>query len=219
MNLKLYAHPFSAYCQKVLIALYENGIPFEWRTLSNEQPENYAEFAAMWPIKRFPLLIDGGRPITESSIIIEHLALHYPGPVSLLPANARDALEVRHLDRFFDHYISTPVQKIVFDAMRSENEHDLYGVREAREALDTAYAWLDKTLAGREWVAGDSFSLADCSAAPSLLYADWTHRIDPAFSNLIAYRKRLLARPSFARAVDEARPYRSFFPLGAPDRD
>lgn len=219
MNLKLYAHPFSSYCQKVLIALYENEIPFEWRMLSNEHPDIYAEFATLWPCKRFPLLVDGDRPVMESTIIIEHLALHYPGPVSLLPANARDALQVRYLDRFFDLYISTPSQKIVFDAMRPEAEHDMLGVREARDTLDTAYAWLDKKLAGREWAAGNSFSLADCSAAPSLFYADWTHRIDPSFTNLIAYRKRLLARPSFARAVDEARPYRSLFPLGAPDRD
>lgn len=219
MSLKLYAHPFSSYCQKVLIALYENGIPFEWRTLSEEQPQNYVDFAAIWPFKRFPLLIDRDRPVMESTIIIEYLALYHPGPVSLLPANPRDALEVRYMDRFFDLYVSTPQQKIVFDALRPEHEHDLYGVREAREALDTAYAWLDKTMADREWAAGDSFSLADCSAAPSLFYADWTHRIDSAFGNLIAYRKRLLARPSFARAVDEARPYRSFFPLGAPDRD
>ena len=219
MSLKLYAHPFSSYCQKVLIALYENEIPFEWRMLSSEHPDIYAEFAAMWPCKRFPLLVDGDRPVMESTIIIEHLALHYPGSVSLLPTNARDALEVRYLDRFFDLYISTPSQKIVFDAMRPEAEHDVLGVREARDTLDTAYVWLDKTLAGREWATGNSFSLADCSAAPSLFYADWTHRIDPALSHLIAYRKRLLARPSFAHAVDEARPYRSLFPLGAPDRD
>ncbi|WP_333677151.1 glutathione S-transferase family protein [Dyella sp.] len=219
MNLKLYAHPFSSYCQKVLIALYENDIPFEWRMLSSEQPEIYAEFAAMWPIQRFPLLTDGKQQIIESSIIIEHLELHYPGPVSLLPANARDALEVRKLDRFFDCYVSTAQGKIVFDALRPEHERDARGVRDAREMLDTAYAWLDKHLEGREWAAGAGFSMADCSAAPALFYADWTHRIDPSFAHLIAYRKRLLARPSFARAVDEARPYRPLFPLGAPDRD
>ncbi|RUL78370.1 glutathione S-transferase family protein [Dyella choica] len=219
MNLKLYAHPFSSYCQKVLIALYENDIPFQWRELSSEQPQIYAEFAAMWPLKRFPVLMDGNRAIMESSIIIEHLELYYPGPVSLLPANARNALEVRNLDRFFDCYVSTPMQKIVFDALRPESERDVRGVHEAREMLDAAYAWLDQHLDGCEWAAGHAFSLADCSAAPSLFYADWTHRIDPSFTRLIAYRKRLLARSSFARAVDEARPYRSLFPLGAPDRD
>jgi glutathione S-transferase len=219
MSLKLYAHPFSSYCQKVLVALYENGIPFEWRMLSGDHPDIYAEFAGLWPFQRFPLLVDGDRPVMESSIIIEHLALHYPGPVSLIPSDARDALQVRFLDRFFDLYVSTPQQKIVFDAMRPEAERDARGVRDARNMLDTAYAWLDKTLTKGAWAAGDNFSLADCSAAPALFYADWTHRIDPSFVNLIAYRKRLLARRSFARAVDEARPYRPLFPLGAPDRD
>lgn len=219
MNLKLYAHPFSLYCQKVLIALYENDLPFEWRKLSEEQPEIYAEFAAMWPIKRFPVLVDGNQPITESSIIIEHLQLRYPGPVSLLPANAADALEVRKLDRFFDCYVSTPLQKIVFNALCPDDERDLRGERDARAMLETSYAWLDKHLDGRQWACGDDFSLADCSAAPSLFYADWSHAIDPSLSHLVAYRKRLLARPSFARAVHEARPYRSLFPLGAPERD
>ena len=219
MALKLYAHPFSSYCQKVLIALYENGTPFEWRLLSGDNPETYAQFAARWPLKRFPVLVDGSRTVTEASIIIEYLALHYPGPVSLLPANAAAALEVRSMDRFFDNYISTPQQKVVADALRPESERDARGVADARASLDTAYAWLDKTMAGRTWAAGDSFSLADCGAAPFLFYADWTHRIDPSFANVIAYRKRLLARPSFARAVDEARPYRPLFPLGAPDRD
>ena len=219
MTLKLYAHPFSSYCQKVLIALYENDTPFELRLLSNENPQTIAEFAALWPLKRFPVLVDAGRTVTEATIIIEYLGLHHPGPVSLLPADPRAALEVRSMDRFFDNYISTPQQRIVSDRLRPESERDRRGVADARAMLDTAYAWLDKFMADREWAAGDSFSLADCGAAPFLFYADWTHRIGTSFPHVSAYRQRLLARPSFARAVDEARPYRALFPLGAPDRD
>jgi glutathione S-transferase len=165
------------------------------------------------------VLVDGGRTVMEASIIIEYLGLYHPGPVPLLPADARAALEVRSMDRFFDNYISTPQQKIVYDSMRAEPERDPLAVAEARAMLDTAYGWLDKVMAEREWAAGDTFSLADCGAAPFLFYADWTHRIGPAFPHVLAYRKRLLARPSFARAVDEARPYRPLFPLGSPDRD
>jgi glutathione S-transferase len=220
MPLKLYAHPFSAYCQKVLIALYENGTPFEYRKLMHDDdPHAMEELAALWPIKRFPLLVDDGRTIRESTVIIEHLGLHHPGPVALLPPDARAALEVRFMDRFFDNYVATPLQKIVFDSMRPEGERDPRGVAEARSMLDTAYGWFDKVVAEREWAAGDRFSLADCGAAPHLFYADWTHRIGADFPHVIAYRQRLLKRPSFARAVDEARPYRSLFPLGAPDRD
>ncbi|ALE53970.1 MAG: glutathione S-transferase family protein [Paraburkholderia graminis] len=219
MKLKLYAHPFSSYCQKALIALYENSTPFEFRLLAHDDPQIMAEFAELWPIRRFPVLVDGERTVTEASIIIEYLGLHYPGPVALVPADARAALDVRSMDRFFDNYISTPQQKIVFDSLRPDAERDVRGVTEARAMLDTAYAWLDKTMAAREWAAGDTFSLADCAAAPALFYADWSHAIDPAFAHVRAYRERLLARPSFARAVDEARPYRPLFPLGAPDRD
>src|SRR5260370_35176685 len=101
MTLKLYAHPFSSYCQKVLVALYENDTPFEWRRLSNENPQVFGELAALWPLKRFPVLVDDGRTVTEATIIIEHLGLYHPGPVALLPAKARAALEVRRMDRFF----------------------------------------------------------------------------------------------------------------------
>ncbi|HWX67694.1 MAG TPA: glutathione S-transferase family protein [Rhodanobacter sp.] len=219
MTLKLYAHPFSSYCQKVLIALYENSTRFEWRLLSHEDPQVLEEFATLWPLKRFPVLVDGNHTVLEASIIIEYLELHYPGPVRLIPTDASAALEVRTMDRVFDNYVSTPQGKIVFNALRSEADRNPHGVIEARNMLDAAYGWLDKVMADREWAAGDHFSLADCGAAPFLFYADWTHRIDASFANVIAYRKRLLARPSVARAVDEARPYRPLFPLGAPDRD
>lgn len=215
----LYAHPFSSYCQKVLTALYENGTPFEYRVLAHDDPKPMQELAALWPLKRFPVLVDAGRTVIEASIIIEYLGLNHPGPVRLLPDDPHAALEVRVMDRFFDNYVSTPQQKVVHDALRPEAERDARGVADARAMLETSYSWLDKKMADREWAAGDRFSLADCGAAPFLFYADWTHRIDPSFANVIAYRQRLLARPSFARAVDEARPFRSFFPLGAPDRD
>lgn len=217
MPLKLYAHPFSSYCQKVLIALYENDIPFEFRMLGDEPTD--AELAALWPIKRFPVLVDDERTVVEASIIIEYLGLYHPGSVKLVPEDPRAALDVRMMDRFFDNYVMTPMQKIVLNQIRAESDRDSHGVMEARRMLDTAYAWLEYAMTGREWAAGDAFSMADCAAAPSLFYADWTHPISEEHANVHAYRKRLLARPSFARAVDDARPYRPFFPLGAPDRD
>lgn len=219
MTPKLYAHPFSSYCQKVLIALYENDTPFEWRMLDDKHPEVLAEFAALWPLKRFPMLVDGDRTIVEATLVIEYLDTHHPGRVRFVPTDADAALDVRTMDRFFDNYLSTPQQKIVFDRIRAESDRDPHGVAEARTMLDRAYAWLDKALPGRTWACGDAFTLADCAAAPALFYADWTHPIGDAYPVVRAYRERLLARPSFARAVDEARPYRGFFPLGAPDRD
>lgn len=213
----LYAHPFSSYSQKVLIALYENGTPFDYRSLEDASAQ--AELATLWPMKRFPLLRDGGRTVIEASCIVEYLDLYHPGPHRLVPEDAQAALAVRMLDRFFDNYVSTPQQKVVVDRLRPEALRDAHGVAEARAMLDAAYAWLDRHMDGREWAAGDSFSLADCAAAPALFYADWTYPIPAMHANVKAYRRRLLARPSFARAVDEARPYRSYFPLGAPDRD
>jgi glutathione S-transferase len=214
--MKLYAHPFSSYSQKVLIALYENATPFEYRSL--EDPSANAELESLWAFKRFPVLVDQERTVLESSTIIEYLQIHHPGLVRLIPEG--DAgVEVRMLDRIFDNYVMTPMQKIVLDRLRPEPHRDSYGVTEARGLLDRIYAWLDARLAGRAWGAGEAFSLADCAAAPSLFYADWAHEIPSTHTNLRAYRARLLAHPSVARAVNEARPYRAYFPLGAPDRD
>jgi glutathione S-transferase len=217
--MKLYAHPFSSYCQKVLIALYENATPLELRMLAAEDAEAAAEHEALWPLKRMPVLVDEGRTVVEASIIVEYLDLYHPGSVWLVPEDPRAALEVRMMDRFFDNYIMAPMQKIVFDCIRAAENRDRQGVAEAREMLDTAYRWLNEAMARREWAAGGAFGLADCAAAPALFYADWTHPIVEAYANVRAYRQRLLTRPSFARAVDEARPYRSLFPLGAPERD
>src|SRR6185369_13635695 len=217
--MKLYAHPFSSYCQKVLIALYENAIPFELRLLAPGDEQAAAEHAALWPLKRMPVLVDQGRTVVEASIIIEYLGLNHPGAVRLIPDDPHAALDVRMMDRFFDNYVMTPMQKIVFDSIRPAEHRDAPGVADARTLLDTAYRWLDTVMSERQWAAGDAFSLADCAAAPSLFYADWVHPIGNAFANVHAYRRRLLARPSFARAVDEARPYRPLFPLGAPESD
>jgi len=219
MSLQVYAHPFSSYSQKVLIALDENETPFRLRLLSSEDPQTGAEFAALWPLKRFPLLLDGAETVVESSIIIEHLELHHPGPRPLLPRQLKEALPVRAMDRFFDNYVMAPMMRIVFDRIRAEGDRDPLGVAEARALLDTAYQWLDGQLGAREWACEGEFSMADCAAAPALFYADWVHEIDAAYANTRAYRARLLARPSVARAVEAARPYRHLFPLGAPDRD
>jgi glutathione S-transferase len=217
MPLTLYAHPFSSYCQKVLVALYENGLPFEYRTL--EDPSAMAELKARWPFARFPVLVDDDRTVVESTIIIEHLMLEHGGRVRWLPDDPLEALEVRFLDRFFDNDVMTAMQKPVIEALKPDGGRRDEVLAQARQSLDLAYRWLEQRLVGRTWAAGDRVSLADCAAAPSLFYADWVHPIGEAFPTLRAYRSRLLAWPAFARAVDEARPYRSYFPLGAPDRD
>ncbi|SFU74565.1 glutathione S-transferase family protein [Pseudoduganella namucuonensis] len=219
MPLALYGHPFSSYTQKVLIALYENAVPFEFRSIGPDTPQHTADWLQRWPLRKFPLLVDGGRNVAETSIIIEYLQLAHPGPVRLLPEEPMAALEVRFLDRYFDLHVMSPMQHAVGGALTGDPVKRREALAFAQEKLELAYAWLEGELAGRTWATGADFTLADCAAAPSLFYADWTHPISAAFPVLRAYRARLLARPSIARAVDEARPFRPLFPLGAPDRD
>ncbi len=216
MSLELYGHPFSSYTWKALIPLYADGTQFEFRQVP-ENEENYAELKRIWPFGRFPLLLDDGEPVIESTPIIEHLQAHHPGPNVWIP-DGDLGREIRFLDRFFDLYVMDNMQAIVGDVLRPEESRDSYGVAKSRERLNTAYNWIEQRI-GDRWAAGDNFTLADCAAAPALFYADWVEEIGDSRPNLKAYRARLLADPIVARVVDEARPYRPYFPLGAPDRD
>jgi glutathione S-transferase len=219
MALVLFGHHFSSYTQKVLVALYENGTKFEFRNIGPDAPDVTQEWLRRWPIRKFPLLVDGERQVVETSVIIEYLQLVHPGPIRLLPEEPMAALDVRFLDRFFDLHVMDAAQHAVNGALSGDPVKRRDGLAMSVEKLERAYAWIEGHLAGRTWAAGEAFTLADCAAAPSLFYADWVHAIADSFSTVRAYRSRLLARPSFARAVDEARNFRQHFPLGAPDRD
>jgi glutathione S-transferase len=218
VSLEFFGHPFSSYTQKVLIALYADGTEFEYRMLDQEHPENFEELNRHSPFGLFPMLLDQGRPAIETTCIIEHCQAHHPGPNRWIP-DGELGRRVRLLDRFFDLHVMSNMQVPVFDALRPDGAHDDYGVGRAREKLHIAYDWLETNLDRGPWAAGEQFTLADCAAAPSLFYADWVEEIGPQRPKLKEYRARLLAHPMVARAVDEGRPYRSFFPLGAPDRD
>ena len=213
-----YGHPFSSYSWKAQIALYEKGLDFEYRNVDPEFLAHGQELKGHWPIGKFPLIVHDGTPYFEASIIIEYLDHLVPEP-RLIPQDFDAALKVRLLDRIFDNHVMGQMQEVVNDAIRGPDGHVQSIVDGAKAKLETIYAWLDKELAGGGWATPYGFTLADCAAAPSLFYADWVHPIPDRYENLRAYRARLLAHPSVARAVDGGRPYRAYFPLGAPDRD
>jgi glutathione S-transferase len=216
MSLEFFGHPFSSYTQKVLIALWADGTDFDYRMI--EDPENMEELRRHSPYGLFPILIDNGRPVLESSTIIEHLHAHHRGPNDWIP-EGETGRRVRFLDRFLDLYVMGNLQKPVADKLRPEGNSDPFGVAKARSDLHTAYDWLEANLGDGPWAVGDQFTMADCAAAPSLFYADWVEEIGAGRPKLSAYRARLLAHPAVARAVDGGRPFRHYFPLGAPDRD
>jgi len=214
MSLTLYLHPLASFCHKVLIALYENGTEFRPFTVDFADPGAAAALIERWPVGKIPVLHDAGRgkTIPETSIIVEYLQRHYPGRATLLPDDAEAQLEVRLWDRFFDHYVSVPMQKIVTDRIRPDGMDDPRGVAEARKALETAYAMIDGQLAANRWAAGEVFTLADCAAAPALFFASIVQPFDARSANLQSYLNRLLERPSFRRVIAEAQPYFSMFP-------
>lgn len=214
--LELYGHPFSSYTWKVLIALYANATPFTFRSVDPDCPENYARVQKASPQGKFPLLVDGDLELFETSVIIEHLALHHPGPAPLLPADPDEAIRVRMLDRVFDNYVMNTMQECVDEAIRHGAVSAEVRAR-VGERLVKSYRWIDAWLADYPMPA--TISLIECAATPSLFYADWVHPIPADCTRLRAWRAHLLALPPVARCVDDARPYRSYFPLGAPDRD
>ncbi len=214
--LELYGHPFSSYTWKALIALYASETPFAFRMLGPDEPENGARVAAASPLGKFPLLIDGDAEVFEATSIIEHLWLHYPGAAHLLPADPVRAAHVRMIDRVFDNYVMGPMQAVV-DEHLPGGGMDPARIAKARANLERTYVWLERWL--ENYTPGEDISLIECAAAPSLFYADWVLPIPASYPRLAAYRAYLLALSPVARCVEDARPYRPFFPLGAPDRD
>jgi glutathione S-transferase len=212
MSLTLYAHPFSSYCQKAKTALYEKGLAFEGKLIDGSEPV-MGEFRTLWPIGKMPLLVHEGRTVFEATAIIEYLDARFPETVRLIPADPLLAAEVRMWDRFFDNYIAYAQWRLFAPIIGQEPDD---GGEKWRGMADTAFGVLDKRMEGREWAAGETFSLADCAAAPHLLYIDWTYGIPDRFRNVWDYRERLLARPSYAQALDEARPYRDGVPMNFP---
>ena len=213
MPFKLFYHPLSSFCQKVLIALYENDIAFDGDITDVISPEGRAAFVKIWPIVKFPVLRDEatGKVVPESSIIIEYLQHHAHCKIALIPADPERAHEVRLWDRIFDLHVNAQMQKVMGDRRRPDGKHDPLGVSEARDALVSAYDVLETALAGRRWAAGDDFSMADCAAAPALFYANMIVPFDK-HARVAAYFDRLSQRPSYARARREAEPFLQLVP-------
>ena len=216
MSLTLFAHPFSSFSWKALIPLWADGTPFVYRNVDPAEPGAMDELKVHWPPGRFPVLVDGDEVIPEATCIIEHLHAHHPGPNDWIP-DGTDGQRVRLLDRIFDLHVQGNMQPAVNHAIWPDGEG--LAAKRGRKALRTVYDWLEANLPETGWAVGGGFTLADCAAAPALFYADWIEPIGEGRPRLAAYRQRLLAHPAVSRAVEEARPYRHYFPLGAPDRD
>jgi glutathione S-transferase len=217
MSLRLYFHPLSSFCQKVLIALYENDTPFERHIVDLSDEKSSAEFKKIWPIGKFPVLRDeaSGQTIPESTVIIEYLAQHFPGRTQLVPAEPESARAARLRERFYDLYVNVPMQKIVTDRLRPAGKSDPQGVEEAKRLLQVSIGMIEQDMKTRIWAMGDAFSMVDCAAAPALFYANMVMPFGETYPNTVKYLKRLLERPSFARVVKEAEPYLKFFPKQA----
>jgi glutathione S-transferase len=212
MSMKLYFNPVSSYSQKTLMAFYEKGCAFEPVIINLFDPKEREAYQKIYPIAKVPYLQVEEKKLnlSESSIIIEYIDRNFPGGMKLLPDDPDQALQVRMQDRYFDLYINESVGKIFFDGMRPAGKNDPFGVQQARDRLDQMYAMLDPQLASRTWAAGETFSMADCAAAPALFYARMVHPFE-AHKNVTAYFQRLMQRPSFQRVVKEAEPFLAMF--------
>ena len=215
MSLVLHYHPLSSYCHKVLIALYEMGLPFEPRLLNLGDPQQKEAFLALWPTGKMPLLEDGGRIVPETSIIIEYLQQQHQGEARLLPSAAAACLDVRLWDRLSDQYVMSPMQAVVAQQLRPPQARDEQVAEQARATLRMACDLLEQQLGEQAWLAGPDFTLADCAAAPALFYARTIVPFGAQHVRLSAYFERLLLRPSVARVLLEAKPFLQYYPFSA----
>jgi glutathione S-transferase len=189
MSLTLHAHPLASFCWKVLIGLYENDTPFENAMVNLGDPAGREAFRKLSPMGKMPALHDTARDetVNESSVILDYLDAHYPGRVRFTPANPDFAWRMRFWDRFFDHYVHHPMQRIIADRLRPQGAKDGYGVDEAYTQLAQACDHLESVLAdGRSWMCGD-FGLADCAAFPALFYADKVQALAERWPGCLAY--------------------------------
>ena len=218
MTLHLYYHPFSSYCQKVMIALHERELPYEGHVVNLGDAQSKAGFAAIWPYAKFPVINDDFARVTlpESTLIIEYLDTLSASGKRLTPIDPVHLRSVHLLDRVIDNYIQTPMQKIVGDRLRPEGARDPHGVEEARSLLDTSYRFLEERII-QTYLSGPDVTLADCAAAPALFYAQKVAPFAERYPKLGSYLERMLDRPSFARCVEEARPFREHFPAADTD--
>ncbi|RUU29971.1 glutathione S-transferase family protein [Mesorhizobium sp. M6A.T.Ca.TU.002.02.2.1] len=214
MSLTMHLHPLASFCWKPLIALYENGTPFTSVVVDLGNEKSRAAFLKLSPAGKMPVLRDEAldRTVPESTIVVEYINAHYPGPVELIPAEVDLARQTRLADRFYDFYVQHPMQKIVGDRLRPEGKTDPFGVEEARAQLRSAYAIIEQDMQSRTWAMGEAFTMADCAAAPALFYANKVEPFGDKYPAVRRYHDRLLRRPSVARVIEEAQPYFKLFP-------
>ena len=213
MSLTLWSHPYSAYGQKASVALYELGLPFDQMLVEAGNEAVMAEFRALSPFGKMPALVDTStdRTLYESSIVIEYLD-SLSGGGRLIPADPEAALEARLVDRMVDTYAGGPMNRIIPRKFRPAGNEDPFGDAQDADVLAGAWDWLEGRLSdGRTWGAGEAFTLADCGAAPILTYA---RRLVPFGDRprLRAWHARLMARPSFVRALEDAAPFGDLMP-------
>ncbi len=215
MSLTLHFHPLASYCHKALIALYESGTPFETEMVNLGDPDGVAAFRKISPMGKMPALVDAVRAqnVWEATIVIEYLDAFHPGTTRMIPADPDGSWHARLWDRFYDNYVHDPMQRIVADRLKPEAKRAAEAVRQFKAQLEQAYDVIEAEMAARRWAAGNAFTLADCAAAPALFYADIVAPIGPARVRVQAYLERLMARPSYARVLQEAKPYFQYYPF------
>jgi glutathione S-transferase len=216
-TLILYGHPFSSYTWKALIALYASELEFDVRAIDAQFPEHITVVQSAGPLGKFPVLEEGENLIFEATSIIEYLAIRHPGPEILIPTDPAAAVGIRMLDRVFDNYVMAPMQEIVGEHIRNPEAPDQTRIAEAKASLRKSYAWIEGWL--EYYPVQGQITLVECAAAPSLFYADWVEQIGDEFPRLKQWRTHLLSLEPVVRCVEDARPYRVNFPMGAPDRD
>ena len=199
--MKLYYNQLSTYSQKVLLAFYEKGVDFDGQVIDIGNDEHWADLAAVYPIAKIPLLrVSEDHLIPESNIIIEYLEGHYVQGARLIPQDGDQARQVRFMDRMNDLYLNNSMITLYFSDNYTEAQQE-----KARQYLDISYRHLNDILANNTWLAGEDFTMADCSCIPPLFYLQKLYPYHE-YPHLVAYFERARQRPSYQRVLENAMP-------------
>jgi glutathione S-transferase len=200
----LYEHPLSPFAQKVKIALYEKGIPFEAVT-----PDIFGggtpQFVDSSPRREVPSLVDGETTVFDSTIILEYLEDKWPQP-AMLPATPAERARVRMLEELEDTYheaINWAIAEIrVFGRAKGALADQL--LKRAGEQIGGMYQRLERELGSRQFFNGQRFGWGDLSAYPYVAGSTGNGFPPPSGSKLAAWLERASQRESVQKCAAAA---------------
>ncbi|MDH3451921.1 MAG: glutathione S-transferase family protein [Gammaproteobacteria bacterium] len=199
--MKLYHHPVSNNCRRVLVAaeLLDTELETEQVDLMSGKNRDPA-FLALNPNGKVPTLVDGDTRLWESNAIIQYLA-DRRGETELYPRDPARRADIARWQFWASAHLAPPVDTLAFErTLKSAlgmGEPDEVAIARATDGVERFLPVLNESLEGRDYLAGEALTLADVSLIATLSYADAAQLRLENYPNINAWRDRLEASDAF----------------------